>query len=286
MTLARAAGTLPAAPATTKLNLSRGSCFAAAGVLAALNAQADRILESLSYLSPLEGLVGLAGISGVIWVALAAAWKLGSEDSTPLISKRDFAVLAAVVLLSFLPVSYAAQAGLLLCGSYLLATSGYTDGSRRAALILLSLTGPLLWGRILLNAFAAPILAVDAHIVATAIGTNVDGNVVQFASGGGKFLIGGPCSSVNNISLAIVLWTTAAMLFGIRIDRRYMFIGLAMIGFMFALNIARLSAIGLLPTWFTFLHFGTGAAMFGWAGLIGAAVLAGFGVANASARQR
>jgi len=286
VTLARAAGTIPAAPANLLIVLSRGGSFAAAGVLAALNAQADRILESLAYLSPLEALVGMAGISGVIWAALAVAWKLGSEESRPLASKTDFAVLAAVLLLSFLPLSYAAQAGLLLCGGYLFATSTAADASRRASLVLLALTGPLLWGRILLNAFAAPILALDARIVGATIGTKVDGNIVQFASGGHQFVIGGPCSSVNNISLAIVLWTSAAMLFGIRIDRRYVAVGVAMIAFMFALNIARLSAIGLFPAWFTFLHFGTGAAIFGWLGLVGAALLAALGVAFASARQR
>ena len=89
-----------------------------------------------------------------------------------------------------------------------------------------------------------------------------------------------------NISLAIVLWTTAAMLFNIRIDRRYVAVGLTMVLFMFVLNIARLATIGLFPAYFVFLHFGTGAALFGWAGLIGAAMLAGFGVIHAAERQR
>ena len=160
------------------------------------------------------------------------------------------------------------------------------DAGRRAALVLLSLTGPLIWGRILLNMFAAPILSFDAHIVGAVIGTEVHGNVFAAAGAGRRFVIGDLCSSVHNISLAIVLWTTAAMLFDLRIDRRYVAVGVAMAAFMFALNIARLATIGLFPAYFTFLHFGTGAALFGWAGLIGAALLAGWGVLGAAERQR
>jgi hypothetical protein len=133
--------------------------------------------------------------------------------------------------------------------------------------------------------FAGPILSFDAHIVGAVIGSSVDGNVFYTAGAGRRFVIGDLCSSVHNISLAIVLWTTAAMLFQIRLDRGYFAIGFAMAAFMFALNIARLATIGLFPAYFTFLHFGTGAALFGWAGLIGAAVLAGWGVLSAAERQ-
>jgi len=268
------------------MDLGRGSVFAAAGILAALNAEAGQILATLTFQSPVEAVTGLAGISAVIWAAMISAWSIGREDRQRLGERRDAVALIAIVGLAFLPISYAAQAGLLLCGTYLLATSGGHGPARRAALVLLALTGPLIWGRILLNLFAGPILSLDAHIVGTVIGSPVRGNVFASANGSRHFIIGDLCSSVHNMSLAIVLWTTAAMLFDIRIDRRYVALGAAMAGFMFALNIARLAAIGLFPADFNFLHFGAGAALFGWAGLIGAVLLAGWGVANAAARQR
>ena len=99
-------------------------------------------------------------------------------------------------------------------------------------------------------------------------------------------MIAEPCSSVHNMSLAIVLWTTAAMLFRIRADGRYLLIGAAMVALMYGLNVVRLSTIGLFPDHFDFLHVGWGAAIFGWAGLIGASLLAGIGVTHAAARQR
>jgi hypothetical protein len=282
VTPARSAGLAPAAPANIP---SRGATFAAAGVLAAINAQGDQIVRALTYLPLIDAILGVAGISVLIWAAMISAWKIGSEDRTPLSGWRDAAVLSAILLLSFVPVSYAAKAALLLCTGYLLVTAGPADAQRRTALVLLALTGPLIWGGIFLHSFERPILALDAHIVGAAIGSSVDGNVVHFAGRSDQFLIGGPCSSVHNISLGILLWTTTAMLFRIRIDRGYLLIGIAMIALMFGLNIIRLSVIGFFPSHFDFLHVGGGAELFAWAGLLGAGLLAGMGALRANPQQ-
>jgi exosortase/archaeosortase family protein len=267
--------------------LSRASAFAAAGVLAALNAQADHIILDLSWQSPGSALLNLGGISAVMWAAMFASWKIGSDGHRPLHGSADLAILSIVIFLSFVPISYSAQAGLLLCACYLLWTADRRDDTeRRTAIVLLALTGPLIWGRLLLRLFETPILALDAHLVGGAIGSRVDGNIVRFADGSGRFIIGDPCSSVHNMSLAIVLWTTAAMLFRIRIDRQYLIVGLAMAALMFALNVVRLSILGMFPAHFDYLHDGGGAVLFGWAGLIGAALLAGKGIIDAAARQR
>jgi exosortase/archaeosortase family protein len=280
------AGTLPARPIGLDLKFARASAFACAGVLAALNAQADHILVALKYQPLVTAVSGLAGISAVMWVAMYAVLRLGFEAGRRAITRTDAIMLATVVILSFLPVSYAAQAGLLLCALYLLATSTSEDDLRRIALLLLALTGPLLWGRIFLQELATPLLSLDAHLVGFTIGTKVDGNTVQFAGSAKQFLIGTGCSSVHNMSLAIVLWTTAAVVFRIRIDARYIACGFAMAGLMFAMNIARLAAIGLYPGSFEFLHDGAGADLFGWAGLIGAGLIAALGVLGAVRRQQ
>lgn len=285
MTFARPVG-MPTGPVTIDRTVSRAGLFAGAGVLAAINAQADTLIFTFTKIPLATALSWLGGVSAVIWFALFATLKIGLEPDDDRATARDTAILAATVMLSFLPITHAAVVAVLLTGSYLFATSRHGSSSRRVALVLLALTGPLLWGRLLLNVFAAPILALDANVVGTMIGSPVIGNVVEFADHGKSFLIGGPCSSVHNISLAIVLWATAAALFELRIDRRYIATGLAMVSWMFAINVVRLAAIGLFPADFDTLHGGTGAAMFGWAGLIGAALLVGFGVVNAAARQR
>lgn len=286
MNLARPAGAIPAGPFSIQSNFSRSGVFACAGVLAALNAQADVIINALTYEPLLTAVASLGGVSAVMWVAMYVALKVGCEDESPAPAHIDIIVVAAVVALSFLPVSYAAQLGLLLCAIYLLVTSTAGSAARGVSVLLLALTGPLLWGRILLHVLAAPLLSLDAHLVALTIGTKVQGNTVQFAGGATPFLIAGPCSSLHNMSLAIVLWSTAGVLFRVRLDTRFAAWGLAMAAWMFLVNVARLAAIGLYPADFHFLHEGLGADLFGWAGLLGAGALAAIGVSNAVARQR
>lgn len=285
MTQARPAGSFPARPIILDRSFSRAGVFAGAGTLAAINAQADQILTFAKYNSLVDVAFATAGISVVIWAAIAAALRIGLEDRCESWSKWDAAVLGLSAVLSFIPMAYVAKLALLLCGVYLFFTSRSGGATRRVALILLALAGPLVVGRILLNLFEAPVLGLDAHLVGSVIGSQVDGNTVSFATGGRKFLVASGCSSVHNMSLAVLMWTTAAAVFSVRLDRRYAIVGLAMVVWMFALNIARLASIGLFPDQYEFLHNGAGAALFGWAGLIGAGALTGLGVVRAAERQ-
>jgi hypothetical protein len=282
----RAAGADPAAPFALKLETGRATVFACAGVLAALNAQAGQILNDLTWQSSLVGIANLAGVSGVVWFALYAVLSIGlAAEDTPL-SRTDWLILGGVVGLSILPVATSAKLALEICALYLLVSSKRSDDAMRVGVILLGLTGPLVWGRILLESFATPLLSLDAHLVAAVIRSPVQDNIVQFAGSKKQFLIGMPCSSVHNISLAIVLWTTAAALFRLRFDIRYVTCGAAMVAFMFGLNIARLSLIGLFPASFAFLHDGVGTDIFSWGALLGAGGIAFVGVTRAVSRQK
>lgn len=286
MTFAWRAGELPARPLSTFPMVGRAPAFACAGVLCALNAQADQIISALTWQPPVDAIATLGGIAAVAWIGMYAALKLGFEAPCQRLSGNDLLVLLLVIGLSLLPVSYAAQAGLVLCSGYAFATSRQGDPARRASLILMALTGPLIWGRLLLQLFATRLLWLDAHLAAAVAGTQVQGNLVQFSNSSHSFLIGGPCSSVHNMSLAVVLWTTAAATFNVRVDRTYVAVGAAMATLMFGLNIVRLALMAMFPAKFDFIHTGLGADLFGWAGLIGAALISGWGVINAAQRQR
>jgi exosortase/archaeosortase family protein len=153
-------------------------------------------------------------------------------------------------------------------------------------LVLLALTGTLVWGPLIMSLFAGPVLSLDAHIAGWVIGSPVTANMVKFVASDRIYIIAMGCSSIHNMSLAIVLWCTAVALFDLKVDWRLLLVGAAMMGLTFVLNVARLSAIGRFPDYFDFLHMGGGAVLFGWAALIGMALLAGLGVNNALARQR
>lgn len=286
MNLVRPAGAAPAAPFRILSDSPRAGVFACAGVLAALNAQAAQLLDALNNANSFIAIADLAGISGLIWFAMYAALRIGFEGTPTSLTRVDLLLVGATVLLSLLPVAAGAKAALEICAIYAVIIGRDDRAVRRVGIVLLGLTGPLIWGRVILDTFAISLLSADAHLVAAAIGTPVHGNIVQFANGQGQFLVGMGCSSVHNISLAIVLWTTAAALFGVRLDVRYLTCGLLMMGFMFGLNIVRLSSIGLFPDSFSFLHDGLGAELFGWTALIGAGVIAFGGIRSAVARQR
>jgi hypothetical protein len=255
-------------------------------VLAALNAQAGQFINERTYQSLASELHNIAGISAVVWLALFVVLQIGMKSPFPEASKLDILVVATVVSLCFLPFAFTAKVGLLLCSVYACARSQSGEPLRRLGLILLSLTGTLVWGPLILTLFAGALLSLDARLVGSAIGSAVDGNVVAFTSGGKQFLIGIPCSSVHNMSLALVLWTTAAAAFRVRIDAIYAACGLAMVAAMIAINVLRLSLIGVFPQHFAFLHDGSGADLFAWGSLIAAGAIAFFAVDHAVRRQQ
>ena len=138
----------------------------------------------------------------------------------------------------------------------------------------------------ILTLFAPVLLALDGHIVGALAGTEAMGTTVGFVGNGAHFIIGGPCSSVHKLSLAILLWSSIVALLDLRIDRPLIVAGVAGVAAMFALNIVRLTAIAYFPANFDSLHLGTGATLFSWAGLLLAGLIVGGGAYAAIDRQR
>lgn len=233
-----------------------------------------------------EWLLSLGGISAVVWFAVFAMVRLAVEPAQTAEPMRsgDAVALGFALLCGWFPVASLAGLAIFALGTYLTVTARATR-SRRIAWILLALSGTSFWGKIVLLVFAPVLLALDGHIVGMLAGTGAQGNLVGFA-GGGSFVIGGPCSSMHNISLALLLWTCVIALLDLRVDRRLVLVCGAAMAAMFALNVARLTAIALFPRAFDWLHVGTGATLFGWAGLVLAAGIVGGGAYDALARQR
>jgi len=268
----------------------RAMAFAFAGTFAALNALADPILLSLQGLGLFGTLMSLAGVSAVIWFALFAVLRIACEPEALETRaaewrRADAFVLVSILALALFPAPWPATMAVFTAGAWLIATA--RDGrSRRVALVLLALTGPLLWGRVILTLFAPLLLALDGQIVGALAGTQATCNTVGFVGNGAHFIIGGPCSSVHNISLAILLWSSIVALLDLRVDRPLIVTAVVAMAGMFALNIVRLTAIAYFPADFDSLHLGTGATLFSWAGLLLAGLIVGGGAYAAIDRQR
>lgn len=265
--------------------IGRAAAFAGAGVLAAINAIAGAVIGAIRHEPLIIQIANLAGVSAVVWFAIYVALKIGWEAPPEKLRKADWLALALTVASAMIPVSDVARAGLVICAVYAFATTRQGEPTRRVALVLVALTGTVVWGLLLLHVFAAPLVTLDAHIVARAIGSTAQGNIVRFINFDDSFVIGKGCSSVHNMSLAILLWCTGVALFDLRVDGRLLAFGAAMIALMFGLNIARLSTIGIFPDHFEFLHEGAGAALFSWVGLASMGTLALLGFHDALSRR-
>src|SRR5262249_53573268 len=66
----------------------------------------------------------------------------------------------------------------------------------------------MLWSRLLFQIFAKPILDVDATLVSLILGTERTGNMVGFLDRSGYMIVLPACSSLANMSLALLCWVT------------------------------------------------------------------------------
>src|SRR5262249_35571349 len=142
---------------------------------------------------------------------------------------------------------------------YMLCLSPARSLRRRGALIALAVTGPMLWGPSLMEIFGPSILQIDAIFVSALIGTDHFGSVFSSAVGSAGtsppfFVIAPGCSSLHGISIAVLAWITISNIFGGSWSAKYLaWVVLAALS-VFAVNVSRLSLIGLFPAHYSAIH--------------------------------
>jgi hypothetical protein len=232
--------------------LPLGEYFAGLFVLACASGLTPHIIESVR-IGWEYALINTFGISAIIWIACIAGVSLVLRDRTTRIGLLDLVLGAGVVFLVILPagpLSWIAVTGLSL---YLL-VSADMDTSRRGALILLATTVPMLWGRVLFHSFSNLILGVDASLVGWLLGTHRTGNLVEFADGSAHLVILSGCSSLANVSLAVLCWVTLSQLVCHReaiYDFFWCFLACALV---VAANVTRITIFGLSQWHYATFH--------------------------------
>jgi exosortase/archaeosortase family protein len=261
----------------------RAQLFAFVGLLAALNGFSDRLLLELKTTGVAHALLDLGGISAVGWFAFCAVVSIACEDGlAQQPGRRDLAIAGLVALLCLIPWASASAIAVLVCGVYASLSAEAGSRSRRIGVILLAFTGPLLWGQILLAWFAPLILGLDARLAGMSAGVPVSGNVLQDVPILHGLYIAPGCSSLHNMSLAVLLWATLLQLFRLRSTPYLVGVGVTGAVAMALVNIVRIAAIVRYPANYTYLHSGTGAELFAWLSLVVAAVIIGGGILVAS----
>jgi len=188
-------------------SISRSEFFAGLYILGLANGLLGRAILSVNFDGWMGALLGLDINAIVLFACFAgiSALLYGDKDE---VRPTDLAVAVVFLILVSLPIfalSWVAVTGLSL---YILLFANNGSDRWRGALILLALTVPMLWSRLLFQFFAKPILDIDATLVAWLLGTDQIGNLVRFADGSGYMIVLAPCSSLANMSLAFLCWVS------------------------------------------------------------------------------
>jgi hypothetical protein len=250
--------------------LSRAELFAGLSILGFANGIAGRLHHAVLQDGAVAALISTFNISAVVWVAFFAcpALLLRAPREPPV--QADLIVAACAFgafMLPIGPLSWIALTGLAL---YLLRDSFARRGGQppsplhRGAWILLATTGAMFWGRVLLLTASGPVLGTDAILVSWLTGMAHLGNTVQFADGTGYVWIAPFCSSLANVSLAILCWVLFAQFRGLRWSFGNAGWCLLACLSVTAINITRISLMVLHREHFDLIHGPIGAAVASW----------------------
>ena len=195
-------------------SLPRNELFAGLYIVGCANGLLGRMIQSLHF----DGWTGAILAVDVNVIVLFAAFAgvsalLGEKSALPGETKDEIRaadLAVAIIFLGFVSLPIFALSWVAVTGLSLYILLSANDGSerRRGALILLALTVPMLWSRLLFQFFAKPILDMDATLVAWLLGTERVGNMVGFADGSGYMVVMPACSSLANMSLAFLCWVS------------------------------------------------------------------------------
>jgi hypothetical protein len=231
----------------------RNDFFAILYVIGCANGLLGRLIQSFQF-SDWEGALAGADINVIMLLACFAGISLVSEKSAEPTLPRDLAVALVFMILVGLPISPLSWVGVTILSLYILVFANASRERVRGALILLAMTAPMLWSRLLFQVFAKPILDIDASLVSLLLGTQRTGNMVGFLDGSGYMIVLPACSSLANMSLALLCWVTITQWVGHRWTARDVFwAGLACAS-VIAVNVTRISLMGFSQRHYELIH--------------------------------
>lgn len=241
----------------------RAYWFASFAAIATLNAFANRARSRTSDLEPLEIALGLFGINAIVWFGLFALFALAlrSGPQEPIVP-GDRYVLSISACLMLVPIPQLAGFALVLIGGWLIWTAGGQTPAHRVGVVAIALSGPALWGPLLLLGAGPDWMAFDTAIMGAVTGLTFQDNLYLSADRSVRFMVGTGCVSLANISLAILATVALSQLLEKKMDRRVALVCLISVVAVVGVNIARLASYAYFPQHFAYLHDGGGSDLF------------------------
>jgi hypothetical protein len=248
------------AAVSTAEDLSRRDFLGGLLILGCANGLSSRIIEVVRSVGWATALVSTFGVSVIVWISCCAGLALVLGGRSGRANAADFAAGAAFLLLVALPISslsWVAVAGLCI---YILATTN-CPSTRQGAFILLATSVPMLWSRLLFKFFATPILNADAFLVGLMLGTKRSGNMIEFTDHSGELVVLAPCSSLANVSLAILCWVTISELAAHKRSTGDIFWCFLACASVVAVNVSRMAMMGISTSAYNTVHSDFGGAI-------------------------
>jgi hypothetical protein len=241
--------------------MDRNELFAGLFFLGCANGFVAKAIAAVHRVGWLDAVVGTFDISAIVLIACASGLWLTMRGARQSATPIDLVISVTLLALIALPIgglSWIAVSGLAL---YVLLFTDADPPMRRGAVILLAMTVPMLWSRLLFQFFANFILEIDASLVGWLLGTDRTGNMVRFANDGGYLVIEVGCSSLANMSLAFLCWITVSEFFGHRRALSDLWWCLLACGSVLAINVGRMSLMGISVQNYEAIHNPIGEAV-------------------------
>jgi hypothetical protein len=233
---------------------TRSELFAGLYILGCANGLAAKIISSVHLVGWVDAVVGSFDLSAIVLVACFTGVSLVLVDKTGTIRWIDLAVAMVLLFGIALPTGAMSWLAVTILSVYVLLFTKANELQRRGAVILLAATVPMLWSRLIFDLFANFILGVDAWLVGWMLGTQRSGNMVEFADHSGTLAIFPPCSSLANVSLAILCWITISESVRHRWRAQDILWCLLACSSVVAVNVIRISLMGLSSAHYHTLH--------------------------------
>lgn len=243
------------------LALSRNELFAGLSLLAFANGISERIVVAVRENGLSLALMNTFDISIIVWAACGIGIAFLLRPPGRAASSWDHVIAGLALTVLFVPVAPVSWLVLSGLSIYMIRTSSPSSFEQRGAWILFALTVPMFWGRLLFAAFSDTILRGDATLVGWLVGTPRIGNAIQFADGSGFLWIAPACSSLANVSLAILCWITLAKVKDRPSSWRDAGWILAAACAVIVVNVIRIGLLGLYREDFELIHGPVGATV-------------------------
>ena len=239
-------------------SISRHEFLAGLCFLACANGISTRVIYSVRGIGWVNAIIGTFEVSAIVFVACAIGLSLvlrgGDREA---IRRADLFVGAGCLIPIALPIGAMSWLALTVLGVYVFCST-HVAPIRRGAVILLAITVPMLWSRLLFQLFANAILELDARLVGWLLGTSRTGNMVRFVDGSEYLVIFPACSSLANMSLAFLCWITINRSVRSQWGLWDLLWSLVACGSVVAVNVTRLSLMALSDRHYQAIHSQSG----------------------------